>query len=381
MPTLSQPTLELPLTHKTALKRHPERGTHARASIYAILDEALFCHVSVIVDGTPRVMPTAHARVGDHIYLHGARANRLLGELATGTPACVCVTLLDGLVFARTWFHHSMNFRSVVLFGTASEVTDPAEKQAALTALVDKAAPGRTGEARPPTLQELGSSFVVRVPVEEASAKMRSGPPLDGPELFSEDCWAGELPLRLSALSPVDDVNLRADIPPSVAVGERARTLSAGCAAPYERTQGDLVVSTDPARIDFSLVHRFLSEESYWALGVEAWGQRLAMAHSISFGLYRSDVQIGFARVVSDYARFAYLADVFVLPSARGAGLGKWLVASVLEHPDLANVDRWLLGAADAHNLYERFGFVRAEEGRYMVRRSVNSCRRGPPAA
>jgi len=368
MPTLPEPSPDLALTPRTTLKRHPERGTHARASIHAILDEALFCHASVVVDGTPRVMPTAHARVGEHVYLHGARANRLLGEIASGKPACVCVTLLDGLVFARTWFHHSMNFRSVVLYGIGSEVIDPAEKQAALASLVDKAAPGRTREARPPTPQELGSAVVVRLPIEEASAKIRTGPPVDGPELLSDDCWAGELPIRLSTLPPVDDAALRAGTTSSVAVGERSRTLASGASIPYERRQGDLVVSTDRGRIDFSLVHRFLAEDSYWARGVDSWRQRLAMAHSVSFGLYRGDRQLGFARVVSDYARFAFLQDLFVVPSARGAGLGKWLVSVVLEHPNLSNVDRWLLGTADAHGLYERFGFVRVD-GRYMIRR------------
>jgi uncharacterized protein len=363
------PPSGLALTARTTLKRHPERGTRDLATLHAILDEALVCHASVVIDGTPRVLPTAHVRVSDHVYMHGARANRLLGAIAAGAPACVCVTLLDGLVFARTWFHHSMNYRCAVLYGHGTEVTDPDEKLAALAALVNKAAPGRARETRPPTPQELTSTLVVRFPVEEASAKVRTGPPIDGPEeLLSEDGWAGVLPLRLSALPAVDDPKLRAGIAPSVPAGERARTLASGAFAPYEAGRGDLVVSTDPSRIDFALVHRFLAEESYWARGVEAWRQRQAMSHSISFGLYRGSEQLGFARVVSDFARVAYLADVFVVPGARGEGLGRWLVASVLEHPDLANVDRWLLGTADAHGLYERFGFVRASEGRYMLR-------------
>jgi predicted N-acetyltransferase YhbS len=128
-------------------------------------------------------------------------------------------------------------------------------------------------------------------------------------------------------------------------------------------------VSTDPERIDFSWVHSFLAEKSYWARGVADWRQRLATAHAISFGLYRGDEQIGFARVVTDYyGRIAYLADVFVVESERGRGLGQWLVQSALDHPDLAHVDRWLLGTADAHDFYERFGFVRAEPGHQMVR-------------
>lgn len=366
-PTAPEPPV-LPITARTTLKRHPERGTHALASVHAILDEALVCHASVVVDGLPRVMPTAHARIGDRLYLHGARANRLLGAMTTGARACVCVTLLDGLVFARSWFHHSMNFRSVVLYGAGAEVTDPREKLAALEALIDKAAPGRAREARAPTPPELAGSLVVGLPIEEASAKVRSGPPMDGPELLSDDCWAGVLPLRTTVLPPVDDVQLRAGVAPSVAAGERARTFASAAFANYERAEGDLLVSTDPGRIDFALVHRFLSDESYWARGVEAWRQRLAMSHSISFGLYRRGTQVGFARVVTDHGRVAYLADVFVVPEARGKGLSRFLIASVLDHPDVAGVDRWLLGTADAHGLYERFGFERVE-GRYMIRR------------
>jgi nitroimidazol reductase NimA-like FMN-containing flavoprotein (pyridoxamine 5'-phosphate oxidase superfamily)/GNAT superfamily N-acetyltransferase len=375
-PVMAQPTspatspdVELGLTPRTALKRHPERGTHDRATLHAILDEALVCHAAVVVDGVPRVLPMAHARVSDQLYVHGARSNRLLGLLTAGAPACITVTLLDGLVFARTWFHHSMNFRSVVLYGTGSEVSDPDEKLAALATLIDKAAPGRTREARPPTPDELRSTLVARFPIVEASAKARAGPPLDGPELFADACWAGELPLRLTALPSKDDGNLRSGIASSIAVGERARTLAPGAFSPYERTRDDLVVSTDPGRVDFSFVHRFLSEESYWARGIDLRRQRLAMSHSLSFGVYRAGAQIGFARVLTDYGRIAYLADVFVAPRARGQGIGKWLVASVLDHPDLATVDRWLLGTADAHGLYERFGFERADPDQYMVRR------------
>jgi GNAT superfamily N-acetyltransferase len=154
-------------------------------------------------------------------------------------------------------------------------------------------------------------------------------------------------------------------------VGARARTLGAGASSttgPYERTRGKHVVSTDPARIDFAFVHRFLATESYWARGVPEAAQHVAMSQSLCFGLYRAGEQVGFARVVTDFGRIAYLADVFVAAGTRRAGLGKWLVECVLAHPDLAAVPRWLLGTADAHGLYARYGFVVAENGRYMVR-------------
>jgi nitroimidazol reductase NimA-like FMN-containing flavoprotein (pyridoxamine 5'-phosphate oxidase superfamily)/GNAT superfamily N-acetyltransferase len=367
----TSPGPELPVTPRTTLKRHADRGSHDLGTLRTILDEALVCHVAVVVDGTPRVLPTAHVRVSDRIYLHGARANRLLGVLSTGAPASICVTLLDGIVFGRSWFHHSMNFRSAVLYGAGSEVSDPAEKLASLAALVDKAAAGRTREARPPTPEELGATLAVRFPIVEASVKVRSGPPLDGPDLLADECWAGVLPLRLAALPAKDDEKLRAGIEPSLATTERARTFGSGAFAPYERTRGDLVVSTDPGRIDFSRVHSFLAERSFWARGVAAWRQRLATANSTSFGLYRAGDQIGFARVVTDYGRIACLADVFVVEGERGRGFGRWLVQSVLDHPDFVHVDRWVLGTADAHVFYERFGFVAAEPGSQMVRARV----------
>ena len=358
-------------TPRTTLKRRAERGCHDAAVVYAILDEALVCHVAVHVDGGPSVLPVAHARISDQLYLHGARANRLLGEIATGAQACVAVTLLDGLVFGRSWFHHSMNYRSAVLYGCGSEVADPDEKRAALATLVEKAGPGRSSEARPPTAEELRSTLVVRLPIVEASAKVRTGPPLDGPEQYADDCWAGELPLRLAALPARDDRNLGPAVAPSRAVDKRARTMPAVRAefGLYERSRGDFTVSTDAVRIDFSFVHRFLAEDSYWARGIEPGRLRQAMSHSLSFGLYRGSQQIGFARVLTDLGRLAYLGDVFVAKDARGQGLGTWLVASVLKHPALEMVDRWILGTADAHRLYERFGFERAETGRYMVRR------------
>ena len=357
-------------TSRTTLKRHAERGGHDRAAIDAILDEALVCHVAVLVDGAPRSLPTAHVRVGDVVYLHGARANRFLAAALSGSEICLTVTLVDGLVFARTWMHHSMNFRSAMLFGRPIEVTDPAEKLRALAALVDHAASGRSAETRAPTDAELRSTLVVKLPIVEASAKVRTGPPLDTPDTLDDDCWAGELPLSLRAFPAQSDPRLRTGIRMSLAVSTRATSLAVDGTPVYEVRRGDHLVSTDPARLDFPLIHRFLSEESYWARGVEEDVQRRAIEQSLSFGLYdERGAQIGFARVVTDGGRLAYVADVFVLGHARRQGLGAWLVASVLEHPALTNVDTWLLGTLDAHPFYERFGFVTAESERYMVRK------------
>jgi uncharacterized protein len=372
---MTSPALAFPVsnvletTPRTTLRRHAERGSHERAAIDAILDEALVCHLAVVVDGAPRVLPTAHVRVGDVVYLHGARANRLLGAAASGADVCLTATLLDGLVFARTWFRHSMNFRSAVLYGRAREVTDVAVKRRALAALVDHAANGRSDETRAPTDEELRSTLVVEIPIEEGSAKVRSGPPLDTEETLGDDSWAGEVPLCTTGLPARDDPKLRSGIPLSRAVSARARALAAARASVHEVRDGDLLISTDPERIDFAFVHHFLAEDSYWARGIDGELQRRALEGSVLFGLYRSGAQIGFARVVTDGGRLAYLADVFVVGSERGRGLGKWLVGTVLEFSDFADVDMWLLGTADAHSLYERFGFVAAPSNRYMVRR------------
>jgi nitroimidazol reductase NimA-like FMN-containing flavoprotein (pyridoxamine 5'-phosphate oxidase superfamily)/GNAT superfamily N-acetyltransferase len=375
MATLPQPpssdsSPQLPVTPRTTLKRRRQRGTHERAAIDAILDEALVCHVGVVIDGAPRVLPTAHVRHGDNLYVHGSKRNRLMTAMI-GQPCAVTVTLIDGLVMSRTAFHHSMNYRSAVIYGEGVEVTNAAEKRAALHALVEHIAQGRTAETRPPIDCELDVTLVVRVPIEEGSAKARSGPALDDEETLGDDCWAGVIPLKLCALPPVRDDKLRAGQLISPSVAKRARELGAGAKAPYERVVGDVLISTDPARVDFEMVHAFLRDESYWARGVSAEALRITYEHALCFGVYRDGVQVGFARVVTDFARIAYLGDVFIVSSARSEGLGKRLVEAVLTHPDLRAVERWILATNDAHGLYERFGFARAESGRYMVRKQA----------
>jgi nitroimidazol reductase NimA-like FMN-containing flavoprotein (pyridoxamine 5'-phosphate oxidase superfamily)/GNAT superfamily N-acetyltransferase len=360
-------------TSRTTLRRRATRGSHERTLLESILDEALVCHVAVSLADGPRMLPTAHVRLGEFVYLHGARANHLLSVLAGGAAACLSVMLLDGLVFSREAFHHSMNYRSAVLFGRASEVQGADEKRAVLRALVERMAPGRWDEVQLPSESELAATLVVRFPIVEGSAKVRSGPPLDAAELLSSGAWAGELPLQLTALPPRPDRPDARALQASPAVYLRARALGLGARATYERQLGELLLSTDLARVDLPLVHRFLCEESYWARGLSEAALRTSLREALCFGLYRGRTQLGFARVVTDLSRFAYLADVFVVPQARGQGLGKLLIAHILEHPDLRPVERWLLGTADAHGLYERFGFVPAPEGRYMVRRTAVS--------
>jgi nitroimidazol reductase NimA-like FMN-containing flavoprotein (pyridoxamine 5'-phosphate oxidase superfamily) len=190
---------------RTKVRRKAERGRYDDATIRSILDEAMVCHVGFAVDGRPWVVPTAFAVIGDALYLHGATGNFALRTLAGGVEACVTVTLVDGLVLSRSAFHHSLNYRSVMVFGFAEPVTDPAEKLAVMHALVEHLVPGRSADTRPPTDGELRQTLVVRLPLTEASAKVRTGPPVEDDADLTLGHWAGELPLSLVAGAPVPD--------------------------------------------------------------------------------------------------------------------------------------------------------------------------------
>ncbi|HYR56224.1 MAG TPA: pyridoxamine 5'-phosphate oxidase family protein [Myxococcaceae bacterium] len=195
-------------TDRTTLRRFPKRGNYQREVVEAILDEGLTCHLGFVVDEQPYVIPTTHARCGDRLYVHGAAAGRMLRTLKEGAPVCVTVTLLDGLVLARSAFHHSMNYRSVVVLGVATEVAEAGEKKAALEAIVEHVLPGRAAQVRPPSESELKSTTVLSIPLREVSAKIRTGPPLDDESDYGWPCWAGEIPLRLAASPPVADPRL-----------------------------------------------------------------------------------------------------------------------------------------------------------------------------
>lgn len=198
-----------PPTDRSTVKRHPERARYERETINEILDEALFCHVAVTVDGSARVIPTIHARIGDTLYVHGSTASRTLRELKAGAEACVVVTILDGLVLARSAYAHSMNYRSVIVYGAAREVNDAEEKWEAQRALLEHAIPGRSADAREPNDREMRETAILAIPLTEASAKVRTGPPKDEEEDHALPIWAGEIPLRLVPQPPVDDPRLR----------------------------------------------------------------------------------------------------------------------------------------------------------------------------
>ncbi|MDH3254620.1 MAG: pyridoxamine 5'-phosphate oxidase family protein [Acidobacteriota bacterium] len=198
---------------KTTVRRLPKRGRYDSRTLHAILDEGVVCHVGFAVDGQPYVLPMSYARDGERLFLHGSVASRLMGHLAESVEACVTVTLVDGLVLARSQFHHSMNYRSVVAFGRARAVREPEEKRIALRALVEHLVPGRGDDSRPPSPEELAATEVVEFPLHEASAKVREGPPGDATGDLGLDHWAGVIPLDQVAGSPVAAPDLKDDIP------------------------------------------------------------------------------------------------------------------------------------------------------------------------
>ncbi len=206
-------------TAKTTLKRLPKRGVFERDAVYKILDEGFICHVGFVADEQPFVIPTGYARVDNTLYIHGSAASRMLRTLAQGIDVCVTVTLIDGLVLARSAFHHSVNYRSVVVFGQARMVESNEEKMTALAAFTEQVMRGRWAEIRWPNEQELKATSVLALPLEEVSAKVRTGPPLDDEEDMYWPVWAGVLPLQLAASAPITAPDLRVEIaPPEYAV-------------------------------------------------------------------------------------------------------------------------------------------------------------------
>ncbi len=198
-------------TERTTVKRLPTRGNYDRNVLNQILDEGLICHLGFVVDGQPFVIPTIYVRVGETLYVHGSPASRMLRTLEQGVPACVTVTHVDGLVLARSAFHHSMNYRSVVVLGTATVVDDAGKKNDVLHALTDHLVRGRWEEIRQPSPDELRRTLVLAIPIEEASAKIRVGPPLDDEDDYALPVWAGILPLKLVPSDPIADPRLPSD--------------------------------------------------------------------------------------------------------------------------------------------------------------------------
>jgi nitroimidazol reductase NimA-like FMN-containing flavoprotein (pyridoxamine 5'-phosphate oxidase superfamily)/GNAT superfamily N-acetyltransferase len=368
---------KLSATPRTRVHRHPERASEDPADLEAILDAGWVVHVGVVGEGgQPFVIPTTYVRLGRALYLHGAVANRLLRAGASGVNLCATVTMLDGLVLARSAFHHSMNYRSAVIVGRAAALTDAAEKGRVLAALVDRLVPGRAREVRAPSRAELQQTLVLALPLDEASVKIRTGPPLDAAADQSWPAWAGVIPLALQAGPPR---------PIAGAVGRPpARTLAGALeptapepgadgqpgATAVEARHGEYRISDDRSRTDFARVAAWL-HEAYWCPGIPRWAvERAARGSSLVVGGYAPEgQQVGYLRVVSDRTRFANLMDVFVDPAHRGRGLARAMTRFALEHPEHRGIARWLLGTRDAHGLYAREGFTPlTEPGRLMQR-------------
>ncbi len=205
--------MSAPASDRVRLRRLAERGAYERDVIDAILDEALVCHVGMVLDGAPRVIPMLHARDGDTIYLHGSQASSTLRAMKRGDEVCVTVTLLDGIALARAPFHSSVNYRSVVMFGRPRLVDDAEEKQRAFRVLTEQVTPGRWDDCRRPTPKEDKATLVAALSIDEASAKVRTGPPHDDEEDYALPIWAGVIPLRMVAGEPIADSRLPADVP------------------------------------------------------------------------------------------------------------------------------------------------------------------------
>jgi len=201
-------------TERTRLRRLPKRGAFDRETVYSILDEAFICHIGFAVDGQPYVVPTSFGRVDNTLYIHGSSASRMLRNLAGGIDMCFTVTHVDALVLARSAFHHSINYRSVVVLGNATQVDDTDEKTSALEAITNHIVPGRWADVRWPNELELKATSVLKLSIDEASAKIRVGPPIDDEEDYDLDIWAGLLPLSIKTGEPVDDDRLKAGLVP-----------------------------------------------------------------------------------------------------------------------------------------------------------------------
>ena len=208
-------------SQRSRVRRHPERGHYDRPVIDAILDEAIYCHVGFVSDGQPFVIPTIHARAGDTLYLHGSPASRMLRELGRGLDICVTATLLDGIVLARSVYNHSLNYRSAIVLGPARPVDDPGEKLDALTAVVEHVVAGRSSDARAPSEKELAGTSIIAVQLDEASAKIRTGPPIDFDADLALPIWAGVIPVQLVAGTPETDEHVVGIAPPAYATSYR----------------------------------------------------------------------------------------------------------------------------------------------------------------
>lgn len=353
-------------TPRTTLHRRAVRAVTDREALYALLDDCTHVHVAT---PAPMALPMAFARLEDTLYLHGAVGNALLrGGRAEDTEVCVVATRVDGLVLARSAFHHSMNYRSAVVFGRLREVETSAEKRAALDAIVDHSLPGRAGECRPASDAELRVTRVVALSLAEASVKIRGAGPIDDDDDLPLPHWAGVLPLVEASLAPEPDAAhpVGTPTPPPSVVAARLRR------APHLEpflTHAEVTFSGDATRLDRPRLLGWLRDEAYWASDLTAETLVRAVVGSYTMAAYTpAGEMVAFGRLVTDSATFAWLADVFVHREHRGRGISKVLVRNLVDHPRLIGLRRVMLGTRDAHGLYTPMGFEPVPDGRMMQR-------------
>ena len=371
----STPLSSTPLssTPRTALRRHPERAVLDRAALYALLDDCLVVHVAVpSPEGeAPTLLPMAFGRIGDRLYLHGAIANALLRGGAS-REVCVCATKVDGLVLAKSAFHHSMNYRAAVIFGSLVQIEGD-EAARALDAIVNHALPGRSAECRPPTEAERRATRVVALDLAEASVKVRTGGPRDAESDLALPHWAGVLPIAERMEAPIAGDGSTTDVPASVIAAALRRAPRLEGAAIHEGVGdrdggGAFELSGDPLRLDVPRLLGWL-RATYWAEDLELARLLRSIQGAYVVGAYDANgTQVGFARAVTDAETFGWLADVYVDESARGRGLARALTRFLVEHPRFSRLRRWMLGTRDAHTVYAPLGFEVPPEGRVLVR-------------
>lgn len=352
-------------TERTALKRLPKRGVFERESIYAILDEAFICHVGFVTNNGPVVIPTGYGRSGDDLFIHGSAASRMLRTLAKSVEVCVTITILDGLVLARSAFHHSMNYRSVVIFGAASPVEDIKEKLQALRVISDNIIPERWEDVREPNEQELRKTLVLRLPLKEASAKIRTGPPLDDEPDYELPIWAGELPLRLVALSAVPDPRLprTIDVPKYVETYTKARN---GEVRVRRAEPGDAAAIAATLEESFLEYRELYTPEGYAATVIPADEVRVRMSEGPMWLAVENAQIIGTVAAISK-GEVLHVRGMGIVPTARGKKIGELLLKHVEEFARRQGKTRMTLSTtpflARAIRLYENFGFERSDEG------------------
>ncbi|HEY6660039.1 MAG TPA: GNAT family N-acetyltransferase [Pyrinomonadaceae bacterium] len=350
-------------TARTTLKRLPKRGVFERQRIYEILDEGFVCHLGFSIDQRPFVIPTAYGRLDDTLFIHGSAASRTLRALAGGIEVCITVTLVDGLVLARSAFHHSMNYRSVMVFGTASVVEDPEEKMRALRAFSDHVLPQRWNDVREPNESELRKTLVLRLRLEEASAKVRSGPPLDDDVDYLLPTWAGEVPLKVVAQNPVADPRLA----PSSQLPPYLKSF-------VERTQANYRTQIRLANIDeasaisnlleaaFTEYRSLYTREGYKATAITRGEVAKRMSEGPMWVALLDDQIVGTVAAVAKNDSL-YIRGMGIVPEARGKRIGEELLRHVEKFAVDEGYKRLTLSTTPFLNrairLYEGFGFER----------------------